>query len=215
MITKHQTTPPRKKTAKVKQLRGKELLCEAVNHIIEHPETHNQMQWHSDCGTKHCIAGHCQILGGNAANSSTARDDAVRMLGISDEDANWLFSGSRHIVDIHQFAQAMIEGKEKEFFNRHGFNRHGYDRHGFNRHGFNRHGFNRDGYDRHGYNRDGYDRHGFNRDGFNRDGYDRDGFNRDGYDRHGFNRDGYDRHGYNRDGYDRDGYKLLLLKVKP
>ena len=56
------------------------LLCKVVNKILEHPETWYQGQWHSACGTKHCIAGHTQIEIGKLVNSGTASRDAKEAL---------------------------------------------------------------------------------------------------------------------------------------
>jgi hypothetical protein len=37
-----------------------------VEQIEQHPETHDQGQWHSACGTKHCAAGWAVQLAGDA-----------------------------------------------------------------------------------------------------------------------------------------------------
>jgi len=145
---------------KKEKLTGEKLLKTAVNQILAHPNTWSQREWHSDCGTKHCIAGWCQILSGRGKTGS-AMGDAQEMLGISDGDANWLFASHRSLGEIYSFAE--------------NFHRAGFDRDGFDRAGFDRAGFDRDGFDRDGFNRAGFDRAGFDRAGFNRDGFDRGG----------------------------------------
>ena len=150
-------------------LRGEKLLKTVVNQILAHPETWYQGNWH--CGTKHCIAGWCQILSGKPQNSDSAASDAQEALGISDTDASFLFRSSCTISEAYYFAAN---------FNCDGFNRAGYDRAGFNCDGFNCDGFNRAGYDRAGYDRAGYDRAGFYRSGYDRAGFNCDGFNRAG-----------------------------------
>lgn len=126
--------------------RGKELLRQVVNKILECPGEWDQKTWH--CGTKHCVGGWAQILGGRPQDMDATAKDAMELIGLSQEDAAWLFSGARRIGEIHAFATAFVNGKRY----------------------YNQYGYNRDGYDRAGYNRDGYDRDGYNRDGYNRDG---------------------------------------------
>ena len=195
-------------------LTGEKLAKAAVNQILSHPETWDQSTWHSECGTKHCFAGWCQILAGKPKDSEKAKQDAKEALGLTEFEAGHFFRATCSLSELHALAAN---------FNRDGYDRDGYDRAGYDRDGYDRAGYDRDGYDRAGYDRDGYDRAGYNRDGYNRDGYDRDGYDRDGYDRAGYDRDGYDRDGYDRDGYnragydragyDRDGKKLPLFEV--
>lgn len=124
-------------------LRGPELLRAAVNHIIENPDTFDQSRWH--CGTKHCIAGHCQILAGKNPIESNAMKDAQEAIGLSDRDAMWLFAAHRTLWDIWNFTSIFINNFNRDRFDRGGFKRDGFDRDGFDRDGFNRDGFDRDG----------------------------------------------------------------------
>ena len=101
-------------------LRGPALLATAVNRILAHPETWDQRHWH--CGTTHCVAGHCQIIGLGHENES-AGSEARELLGISASDANWLFDARRTLPEIHGFAAALLDGDA------------GYDRAGYNRDG--------------------------------------------------------------------------------
>ena len=172
------------------------LLVETVNQICQHPETHDQLTWHSQCGTKHCVAGWGQIKSGKPLNSTTAKKDAQEAFGLNDTDASWLFADIRTKSEIHGFVESLIKGKE--YFDRSGRDSNGYDR---------------NGRDRNGYDRDGRDRNGYDRYGYDRNGYDSDGYDRNDYDSDGFEHDGYDRDGFNRDGFNRDGNKLPVLTV--
>lgn len=111
-------------------LRGPELLRAAVNQIIEHPDTWNQSKWH--CGTRHCIAGWCQVLAGKI-QTDQANSDMRDLVGLSDNEASWLSEGHRSLSDIYFFAKNVLA------------NRAGFDRAGFNRDGFDRAGFDRAG----------------------------------------------------------------------
>jgi hypothetical protein len=153
-------------------LTGKKLLQTAVNQILAHPETWNQAEYHSECGTMHCIAGWCQILGGRPANIASTLYDSERLLGISRKESLWIFSKDRSLLEIYNFAKN---------FNRVGFDHDGFNRAGFDRAGFDHDGFNRDGFDHDGFNRDGFDRAGFDHDGFYRSGFNRPGFDYDGH----------------------------------
>ena len=127
-------------------LRGEKLLKTAINRILADPASWDQASWHSACGTRHCLAGWCQILGGRPAKSSEARADATELLGISLSEADALFRPTCGIGEMHAFAA--------------NFSLVGYDRDGYDRAGYNRAGYDRDGYDRAGYNRAGYNRAG-------------------------------------------------------
>jgi len=59
--------------------------------------------------------------------------------------------------------------------------------------GYNQAGRDRDNFDRLGYNPRGFDRQGYSPDGFDVLGYDRDGFDREGYNNAGYNRAGEKR----------------------
>ena len=141
---------------KTEPLRGEKLLKTAINQILAHPESWDQTSWHSDCGTRHCLAGWCQILGGRKADGAKASADAAELLGISSCEASVLFRASCGLGEMYAFAQKMSLA--------------GYDRDGYDRAGYDRAGYDRDGYDRDGYDRAGYDRAGYDRDGYNRAG---------------------------------------------
>ena len=131
------------------------LLIEVVNQICQNPETHNQSIFHSLCGTVHCVAGWAQIKAGMLPCSNTAEEDAQLALGLSREEAGWLFSSRRSLPEIHSFAATLIRGEK--YFGKDGFSRDGFDHDGYNRAGFYRNDRDREGRDRTGYTRDGRD----------------------------------------------------------
>lgn len=101
-------------------LRGNELLRAVVNHIIDDPESWDQVEYHSWCGTKHCIAGWAQVLGGADVSSGEwrmslsldASSDAMKFLELTSDEACWLFSYDRTFDEIHEFAKARLEVRD-------------------------------------------------------------------------------------------------------
>lgn len=101
------------------------LAWRVVEHIIDHPETHNQGVYVTACGTTACVAGWAVALSGwtfakydgdfieeaispDGAYQTHAREAAVNLLGIADVDADYdvnsdaddLFSGGNTVYDI-------------------------------------------------------------------------------------------------------------------
>lgn len=99
-----------KKATKAKPLRGGALARAAVNQILLHPETWDQSSWHSDCGTKHCFGGWCQILAGKKADNDTAEEDAAKALGLDFENEDdseimdRVFYGGATLDQLYGFA---------------------------------------------------------------------------------------------------------------
>ena len=178
---------------------NKQLLADVVNHIITHPETHNQERYH--CGTSHCFAGLTQVLAHGPMDQYPY--DVM-------EDAYYLFASERTVSEIHRRTSRLISedscGKYDEYGrDRDGYDRDGGDQYGIGRDGYDRYGRDRDGRDRDGYDQCGHNRYGRDQYGRDRDGYDRDGRDQYGRDQYGRDRDGYDLDGRDRDGYNRDG----------
>ena len=107
---------------KTKPLRGKALLRAAINQIIQNPKTWNQRSYH--CGTKHCVAGWCQILGGRtkkeieateqAHNGIDCAEDAASLLGMNGTDLYYqLFESDLSLADIYQNACEILGQKPK------------------------------------------------------------------------------------------------------
>lgn len=90
-----------------KPLRGVRLLHAAVKQIVEHPETWNQKVYH--CGSKHCVAGWCQIFGKGEEDGS-AFYDAMVLAQIGHYHATWLFAPERTLDEIVHFTNTMILG---------------------------------------------------------------------------------------------------------
>ncbi len=80
------------------------LAAAIIKQITEHPETYAQEAWHSDCRTKHCVAGWAVTLAGDDARSAEAllgtacaarlalglSLDAVCPFGPADDPLPWL-----------------------------------------------------------------------------------------------------------------------------
>ena len=139
-------------------VRHPDRLAEQVNRILSNPDSWDQGSWHSPCGTQHCIAGHGQIAAGKPMNVNTCRDDAREWYGLTDGDADWLFSSYRTLTELYEFARLALVGEA--YFDADGLDYNGYDRDGYDCDGYDRHGVKSDGYTRDGYNRRGLDRNG-------------------------------------------------------
>jgi hypothetical protein len=105
-----------------------------VEYIKAHPEEYNQKSWHSSCGTTACFAGRAQIMSGKAPDKDTTRRDAKIWLGLTKNEADYLFDGNQ-LFDVIA----------------------GYDSDGYDRAGYDSDGYDRDGYDSDGYDSDGLD----------------------------------------------------------
>ena len=108
-------------------------LAEQINIILTNPKSWDQETWHSPRCTVHCIAGHGQIASGRPMNKATCEADAKGWYGLTDEDADWLFSADRTLTELYEFARVALAGQpffDSEDFDRDGFDRDGYDRNG-------------------------------------------------------------------------------------
>ena len=149
-------------------VRHPDRLAEQVNRILSNPDSWNQEIYHSDCGTKHCIAGHGQIAAGKPMSINTCRDDAREWYGLTGEDSEWLFRHDRTLTELYEFARLALAGEA--YFDADGYDCNGFDRNGYCSDGYHRDGYDRDGFDRYGYNRKGCNRYGYHRKGYGRDG---------------------------------------------
>jgi len=93
---------------------NKQLLADVFNHIITHPETHNQRKYH--CGTSHCVAGWTQVLGRGPMPEYPL--DATY-------DANYLFASERTASEIHRRASQLINEDSCSEYDEHGRDRDG------------------------------------------------------------------------------------------
>lgn len=69
--------------------------------IEAHPETWDQTHWH--CGTKHCFAGHAQNLARGIVWTGRTFGDARNYLGLTDNEAGYLFNIWRTLRDFKVF----------------------------------------------------------------------------------------------------------------
>jgi hypothetical protein len=96
------------------------LLNEVIADIEANPKSWRQETWHSrpnaqhPCGTAHCIAGHTALKSSDYAAQLLEQgiyrgdpsDVAAAMLGLSEDDAYYLFNASRSWEDIKRFQAA-------------------------------------------------------------------------------------------------------------
>lgn len=100
---------------------NKDRLLAILTHIKKHPESYDQRVTHSQCGTKHCIAGHADLMfwQQDCERIKISEYDqrifyfstwqrAKFCLKISDEEAVYLFWEHRTIQQIEDFVQAPI-----------------------------------------------------------------------------------------------------------
>ena len=91
--------------------------------IEAQPETWDQMNWHtpakeSPCGTAHCFAGLAEIFatGINPAKMNRIEPEkaslttrrAIAYLGITPDQARWLFDAARTLDDFRQVAETGV-----------------------------------------------------------------------------------------------------------
>lgn len=91
-------------------LRGPELLAAAVEQIAAHPETWNQREWHSRCGSTHCVAGHVELIALGEQTCCTFWT-ATDLLGLTVKEADWLFDPNRTLPQLYRFTQAYLAGE--------------------------------------------------------------------------------------------------------
>jgi hypothetical protein len=78
-----------------------------LNHIIAHPETWEQGDWHTSCYTAHCFAGHAEVFASRDElfadvrfGQLSTRDIAEKYLEISHLEGWYLFNSDRTIEDF-------------------------------------------------------------------------------------------------------------------
>lgn len=127
---------------------NRENFKKVLDHIKAHPESWDQGQWHSDCGTAHCFAGHAHIMSGNPM-WGFANVSAMKYLGLTDSEASYLFGMDRKIEDFERVLSHGVfdfAGRDAEGYDSDGFDRDGYDRRGYNAGGYGRTGEHKDAY---------------------------------------------------------------------
>jgi hypothetical protein len=76
-------------------------------------------------------------------DSNSAKRDAQEGMGLTEDEADYFFSGDRTRTELFGFANFLLNGEV--WFDRDGFDRDGFDRDGRDRDGFDRDGRDRDG----------------------------------------------------------------------
>lgn len=74
--------------------------------IRANPESWNQWDWHSECGTAHCFAGHAEILSGVRSDEffyKTTFEIAKKWLGLTEREASYIFRSNRTMEDFEDF----------------------------------------------------------------------------------------------------------------
>lgn len=147
---------------------NKELFVRVMNHIITHPETWNQGNWH--CGTQHCFAGHAQVMYFGTDSGST-EEEAMEALKICQDLARWLFNANRGLLEMYECVRSIVSGEINSegcstkfgYISDPGFvlkltdhwpkvnhNPNGYDQYGYDWMDYNRQGYTPEGEDESG-----------------------------------------------------------------
>jgi len=109
--------------------RNKELIERTMQHIVDHPEEHDQATWIGNltCGTVACFAGWALMLDGVSAEDilnwshaapryslvgSRAREVATEHLGLTIDEAGRLFQASNTRDMLQLMVKDLINGKE-------------------------------------------------------------------------------------------------------
>lgn len=104
------------------------LLTKVLNHITDHPEEHNQSCWaerglDTPCGTAFCVAGHAVQFAGHqidwesdeyadtVVGGGTIERVAAQELGLSGQQANYLFHGGGRQRDLWRLASKITGGE--------------------------------------------------------------------------------------------------------
>ena len=88
-----------------------ENFAKVIAAIDADPSSWDQIEWHSWCMTKHCFAGHAQILSGAVFKrtkeygdlSRFTKFDAMEWLDLNSAEADYLFHPSRTMDDFRDF----------------------------------------------------------------------------------------------------------------
>lgn len=114
--------------------RNTELLEATMQHINDHPETHQQFWWFNqhECGTGGCFAGWTWMIAGNQPMQSLVRhedrtlritdevdDDITRlraettqMLGLTEKEADILFDANNTIPALQLMVKDLVNGDD-------------------------------------------------------------------------------------------------------
>lgn len=102
-------------------MRNVELLEKTMQHIMDHPETHNQRMWVNGCGTVGCFAGWACLLSPEITleelyftfpdgSQSHTQDAAMRVLGLTYKEADNLFSEDNSRAMLQLIFKDLVNG---------------------------------------------------------------------------------------------------------
>jgi hypothetical protein len=103
------------------------LLRATMDHILAHPDLHNQAMWatRTECGTAYCFAGTACFLSGFEANQQQLANNgftralaggsdpieikATWLLGVDEGTASALFCASNTVHDLKEYVDQIAE----------------------------------------------------------------------------------------------------------
>lgn len=86
---------------------NKPLLVQAINQIIQCPDSWNQKLWGcADCGSSHCIGGWIIVLSGSKVHSPNRQ--LTELLDLNYNEYDWLTSNLRNFDELYAFAKRYL-----------------------------------------------------------------------------------------------------------
>ena len=131
---------------------NKALLAYIVNQLVADPKVRSVIGW-------------VLFQGPMSKFDSHIEKEVAESLGLTPDDARYLFSPRRTISEVHRRAAELINGDPSGRYDEYGRDHDGYDRDGRDQNGYDRNGYDRNGIDPYGYDREGLDRDGRDRSG--------------------------------------------------
>jgi len=131
---------------------NKALLAYTVNQLVTDPKIRSVIGW-------------VLFQGPVSKFDSLIEKEVAESLGLTPDDARYLFSPRRTISEVHRRASELINGDPSGRYDPNGRDQNGYDRDGRDQNGYDRNGYDRNGIDPYGYDREGLDRDGRDRSG--------------------------------------------------
>ena len=93
--------------------RNIELLQQTMQHILDHPEQHDQTIWMNECRTVACFAGWTCLLSGQVSSYWVfIPNRAIDLLGLTEDEANILFSERNTIPQLQLMVKDLVNGDE-------------------------------------------------------------------------------------------------------
>ncbi len=97
-----------------KHVTPRQRLCEAMNQILQHPETWNQSSWH--CESSHCLLGWVEALLLRDSNLKPEDkvvfyNDVIAAAGLSTHDGDWVVKENRTLKEIYLLCREHLAGR--------------------------------------------------------------------------------------------------------